>query len=237
VKAIANAIIVVLAAIVSGCGSKSDSAGASVELRVIAEPKTGVHEVTAYDPPSVRAAATGAFEHVDYSFLPNIIVWLVPAGESRKLQLGPVTINIDPAQPSEEIAPVTVGQKIVFHNAGAKPLSLYSVSDGNDFELSVAPDGKGEYVTRGEGLIEVLNDPSEPPIALLYVAPSPWVARAHSGQKITFDHLPPGQYQAVAWHPRLPGSSISLSLVDGLQTTGTLRIGVNALAPTTFPSH
>jgi hypothetical protein len=229
------AFVVWVAAVSVGCGSRSESPSAAIELRVVAEPRAGVHEVSAYDPPSVRAAAAGQFEHVDYSFLPNIIVWLVPATETTGAPPAALTIELDPAKPAEEITPASVGQKLVLHNAAQKALSVYSVSDGNEFELNIAPGATGETVARGEGLIELLADPAQPPIAQIYVAPTRWVARAHSGEKVTFDHLPPGKYQAGSWHSRLPGSTISIDAIGGSTAHGTIKVGVNNLQPTSSP--
>src|SRR5881628_3626091 len=75
-KITASAFVILAIAWSIGCDSRSSSQAGAVELRVIAEPKTGVHEVSAYDPAAVRALAAGQFEHVDYANLPNIIVWL-----------------------------------------------------------------------------------------------------------------------------------------------------------------
>jgi len=235
VKAIALSFVLMIAAAVGGCGNSSESQNASVELRVIAEPKNGVHEVTAYDPPAVRAAASGQFEHVDYSHLPDIIVWLVPAIRTSADLPAFMAIDVDPTKPTEEIVPATVGQKIVYHNVTAKPLALYSVSDGNEFDIKIAPDATGEASVRGEGLVEVLADPAQPPVIRLYVASTRWVKRVHSGEKVSFDHLSAGQYQAFAWHPRLPGSSIALDLKKGEIAHGTIKVGVNSLQPASSP--
>jgi hypothetical protein len=236
-KAVAIAFVVLVAAPLIGCGrgSESSSQDGSVELRMIAEPKTGVHEVTAYDPPAVRAAASGQFEQVDYSFLPNIIVWLVPEKPEKNPPSASLALDLDPSKPSDDVSVATVGQKILFKNSSQRPLNAYSVSDGNEFELTIAPAGSSEYIARGEGLVEVLADPAQPPIAQIYVVPSRWVARVHSGEKVTFDHLPPGKYQAFAWHPRLPGASIALDVAKGEPARGTLKIGVNNLQPATSP--
>ena len=115
-----------------------------------------------------------------------------------------------------------------------RPIVLYSVSDGNEFELPpIAPAASASYIPKSEGQIEILADPAKPPIAQMYVAPSPWVAHARSGQTVKFNGLPPGEYEIVAWHPRLPGSTSKTTLQAGHVTNATVTIGVNALSDST----
>ena len=227
-------------ALVLGCQQdqpRPDVGMAAAQVRVIARPKAGVAQsfqrVPVYDVAPQPAAASGtAYERVDYSRLADIIVWLEPSGgtggapaETKR------EVDIDPAKPSSSIRPASVGQTIVIRNVSSRPLALYSVSDGNEFEMEpLAPGTTGSFAVKSEGLIELLADPAKPPVAQLYAAPSPWVKRARSGETITFNNVPPGQYQAVAWHPRLPGSSADLTLVTGQTGQATVTIGVNALA-------
>ena len=58
-----------------------------------------------------------------------------------------------PTPANNSIKATSVGQTIVVTNRGAKAMSVYSVSDGNDFDLgSLAPGGQGTYVVRSAGL-------------------------------------------------------------------------------------
>ena len=45
------------------------------------------------------------------------------------------TFDIDPAKPSSIIRPASVSQTIVIRNISTRPLALYSVSEGNEFEM------------------------------------------------------------------------------------------------------
>jgi hypothetical protein len=228
--------ILFAALLAGGCATQpTPQPGAScAKLTVEAKPKSGVKQrvarVPVYDAAPRPTSAKGQFELVDYSSLGNIIVWIEPAPLDgvRKPALD---LAIDAAHPSTELQPASVGQEIVFHNKGSAPLSLYSVSDNNDFDLPSIPAGaEGRYTVRGEGLIEILADPSQPPIALVYAAPSPRVAAARTGQTVIFNNVAPGSYRAVAWHPRLPGKSIDLALSPDRVCCATITIGVNNIA-------
>ncbi|MBC8107022.1 MAG: hypothetical protein H7Z14_10570, partial [Anaerolineae bacterium] len=142
-----------------------------------------------------------------------------------------------PQKPSSYVHAASVGQQINFRNTSARPIVLYSVADGNEFELSsIAPGATASYVPKTEGLVEILADPAKPPIAQMYVAPSPWVARAQSGRSVIVNDVPPGDYRIVAWHPRLPSSTSTTTVRAGTVTNSTITIGVNALSDSSSDS-
>jgi hypothetical protein len=210
---------------------------AAVVLAVGAKPKAkaaGAAErfarVPVYDAAPRPVAATGQYERVDYAALGDIIVWLEPAPEVAP-RFSPVVVPVDSARSPETVYAASVGREVVFQNRGEAPVSLYSVSDENDFDLpDVPPGGEARYTVRAPGLIEVLADPSRPPVATLYAAPSPWVRRARAGESVLFNNVPPGTYEAVSWHPRLPGKSATVSLVPDQVTRSTLDVGVKNIS-------
>ncbi|HEY8666867.1 MAG TPA: hypothetical protein VIL86_09390, partial [Tepidisphaeraceae bacterium] len=183
-----------------------------------------------------RAAAGGQMEHVDYSNLGDVVVWLEPAAagagaEGAKRAAAERRVEIDTRNPSTKVHAAAVGERIVLVNHSGRAISFYSVSDGNDFTLKPIPaGGEDSYTVRSQGLIEILADPSLPPVALVYAAPSPWVAEARSGRSIVFSNLPPGEYQAVSWHPRLPGASVDFKALPNQTAHVTLGVGVKYLA-------
>ena len=216
-------------------------------------------KVPVYDAAPQPAPPSGQFELVDYSALDDVIVWLEPAkaasatpdGETTapvdatrdgKNNAGGVTAAPPPPPPPltvevaggahpDDVRAASVGQELVFRNRGPEAVSIYSVSDDNDFDLPEIPaGGEARYTVRAAGMIEVLADPADPPVALVYAVESAWVARTRSGGRVVFGDVPPGSYEAVSWHPRLPGSTAPLTLAPGGVTRVALNVGVNALA-------
>jgi hypothetical protein len=233
----ATAAAAVSLIVCGGCGQRVQPkpGAAAVVLEVGAKPKAGAGErftrVPVYDAAPRAVAATGQFERVDYNSLGDIVVWLEPAPEGTAAR-GPQVVSFDPTQPSDVVHAAAVGQEVLLRNGGGAPASLYSVSDENDFDLpGIRPGGSAAYTVRAPGLIEVLADPSLPPVALIYAAPSPWVARARAGETVVFDDVPPGTYEALSWHPRLPGKSATVSLAPNQVTRATLDVGVKNIAP------
>jgi hypothetical protein len=233
----------------ANCCVKPEPGAAAVVLDVKAKPKAGTKaehftRVPVYDAAPRAAKPTGEYEHVDYDALGDIVVWLEPAsgtGEAAATEAAPIPspsaprkameVKVSAGRQADRIYAAHVGQPVVLFNAGDQAVSLYSVSDGNDFELAPLPPGYAATIeSKTEGLIEVLADPSQPPVATIYAAPTKYAARARSGKTVVFKDVPPGAYQAVAWHPRLPGSTANVGEVAAGQVKrATLQLGVNDL--------
>jgi hypothetical protein len=224
--------------IASGCQSvpRPASGMSGLHVKVIAEPKAGVRpppsEVRVYDAPAEQRGY-GAFEKVDYSNLGDIVVWAEPVGQKGAAHSGvaALSVAIDPREPATGLAAVaSVGQRVVLTNRSSRPQEIYSVSDGNDFDLGKIPPGRqGTYAIRSPGLIEVLTDSSADAAARVYAAPTPWVKLARAGEWVSFNNLPPGPCRLLSWHPRLPGSEITVTLSPNDVTTATIKVGVNSL--------
>jgi hypothetical protein len=229
-------IMFALALFASSCQhpSSATNGAATLMVHVQADPKAGAgpapQKVPVYD--SQKPVDRGAFAKVDYSDLDEIIVWLEPAaGATAATPANPATIDIDPAKLSGSLTDaVSVGQQLTLHNAGTSPLTIYSVSDGNDFDFeSVPANGQAEYTVRSPGLIEVLTNAKTDESVKIYAAPSPWVRLAHSGETLIFNNLPPGKYRLVSWHPRIPGSQTEVNLSADQTTDTSINVSVNSL--------
>jgi hypothetical protein len=218
-----------------GCQSAPvPSAGmAALRVKVIAEPKAGApaESVAAYDASPVSAAS--GFERVDYSSLDEIVVWAEPAdtGPTAQPPVATVSIDVDARKPAPSLsAAACVGQRVLVRNGGSRPVSFYSVSDGNEVDLGlIPPGGQAEYAVRSAGLIEVLCDSSKDPVALVYAAPTRWFALARAGRSVEFNDLPPGRWKICSWHPRLPGHETVVVLVPNQAATASIKVGVNGL--------
>jgi hypothetical protein len=222
----------------TGCESAPKPAPgmAGVRVKVIAEPKAGYRDpqdVSMYDYGPSRSVETGAFERVDYATLADIVVWLEPVGGAGAASVASSTVSVDfdAAKAAGSLARVgSVGQRLVFQNRGGRAANVYSVSDGNEFDLgTVPPAGHGEYVVKAAGLIEVLSDSSKEPVAQLYAAPTRWVSLGRSGGTVDFTDVPPGRYKLLSWHPRLPGHESAIDLAPNQTARATIKVGVNGL--------
>ncbi|MGE0479583.1 MAG: hypothetical protein AB7Q17_03825 [Phycisphaerae bacterium] len=221
---------------------------AGVRVHVRATPKAG------YVPPSEDVVvdsygrvdmlapdvpATGPFAHYDYRALDGVVVALNPAATTPSVRPPPVsTVTISPQSGDGAAASVTgmsifaasVGGTLTVRNGSSTAESVYSVSPGNRFDLgTIAPGASASHTLTAAGIVEVLADSRDAPLACVYVAPTPWVSIARAGSRVDFPDVPPGRCVATAWHPRLPGMERTLELVADRATETTLTISVNAL--------
>lgn len=215
----------------------------ALRVKIIAEPKTGYRMPSrasvggAYDSDYDSSASTGdgtQFERVNYRALEDVVVWIEP--ESH-VQLSPLPSSINvPVAPhsgrstSPSVFACGTGATVIFSNRSRSAESVYSLSDPNDFDLgTIAPTEQAVFSPRAPGLIEVLTDSSDDPVAIVYVAPTNHVQRVTSGKAAVFNNLPPGRYRVSCWHPRLPGASADVILVADILTETTLTVSVNLL--------
>ena len=226
-----------IVALMLGCQSSHAPAPgmASLRVKVIAEPKEGVkmlsNPLRVYDAPSnPQPKVKGDFEKVDYANLGDIVVWVEPDRAPPANPAASVVSVRDQASPPDALRLAAVRAKLTFKNVGNKPINVYSVSDGNDFDLGVlAPGAAGEYVVKSAGLVEVLTDSVKEPIAQIYATPTRWNDLTQSGATVSFENLPPGQYHVHSWHPRLPGGETTVTLSPNQTMTATVKVGVNDL--------
>lgn len=233
--------LVLLLFLAAGCQSEAPSAAglASLRVRVVAVPKDGVPtpsgQVQVYD--AAARNQHGAYERVDYRSLDNIVVWVEPVLRSdfRQTHLAK-TLNINAsAGVDRPIVAAPVGQELILSNDAPRAMNFYSVSDGNNFDLgTLAPAKQGGYVIKSPGLIEILTDSLEQPVARVYAVSSPFVVETHSGAEVTFNNLPPGDYRIFSWHPRLPGTSDAVHLSANQTQTATITVGVNSLPKVSY---
>jgi hypothetical protein len=236
-SALILAITLALVTIGCGDGSADDSVApakgkANLKVTVVAKPKTGAKPFKSYQPTEAEkaeaAASKGDFELVDYDHLEGIVVWLESSGATHAP--GSVKISIQPKPQKPPLFAASVGDAASFTNGGSKPIKLYSVSEGNEFDLGqLSPGAAKDQPLKSSGLIELLDGETFDVVARIYVAPG-WGARiVPAGEATTFRDLDPGVYRVAAWHERMPGDEKSVTLVADRTREMNLLIGVNAL--------
>jgi hypothetical protein len=206
-----------------------------LELRVVAEPKRGLQQRSS---DSYSGLGTSdPFTQVDYESLSGVIVWIEPLDDPAPPAPAPAgaetAIELTDAVRPRQLPPwqgVAVGARLVFQNHSTRAQAIYSLSEGNEFDLGTIPAGaRAEYVVRSQGLIEVLSESLPQPIARLYAAPGRQVQTVRAGETTRFANLPPGRYRVACWHERLPGSEQLIGLSPDKWSALSLKVSVNFL--------
>jgi hypothetical protein len=218
---------------------------AVLEVKVAAVPKKGMKSAQSGGPVAggygevEEGPERGrAFERVDYKKLEGVVVWaeprdgqkFVPAQTSASEGDAVASVHIDSsARPKTQMAAVSVGGALRLINETSRSMKVYSVTEGNEFSLALAPKSNKEWSPKATGPVEVLVSGVDDPIAIVYVTPSPWVTVARGGDVVRFAHMPPGHYEVGSWHARLPGTRSAVSLTQGQVTVDHVTVGVDAL--------
>lgn len=224
----------------SSAGCQNTPKGPGVLVTVRAEPKKG------YIPPedpdqgyggtdSTPAQPAGhAFHRIDYHHLDGLLVWVEPLDDAARSSVATASpmntsVQVDPGKPAraEEFAVVSVGGHVVLNGPPPKSGRAYVIRTEAGALAEVAPGGPG-YAATAPGLVEILSDDSDDPLATAYVTPTPWARKTTQGQRVAIP-LPPGRYRVTVWHPILPGGSQDVEVFADKMSPLTLTFGVNAL--------
>lgn len=99
------------------------------------------------------------------------------------------------------VLPVTVGTKVGFHNEDTIFHNVFSLSKPNNFDSGLFKDGATYYKTfDAPGAVQVLCNIHAQMLAYVVVVDSPWFAQVGRSGKFSINGLPPGTYEAIAWH-------------------------------------
>ena len=99
---------------------------------------------------------------------------------------------------------ISVGTRVEFRNRDRVFHNAFSVSPAKPFDVgSFAPGEKRVVTFDAPGVIQVFCELHPQAAATLVVLPTRYFTRADSHGGFRLGHVPPGNYELVAWHPDL----------------------------------
>jgi len=100
----------------------------------------------------------------------------------------------------------SVGSTVRFPNHDPFNHNVFSVSEGNSFDLGLYGRGqtKGQTFTH-EGLVRVFCNVHPRMAAYVVLVNSRWFTQPAADGSFTLGDVPPGRYLLHAWHERVPG--------------------------------
>lgn len=217
---------------VAGC----KGADTALQVDVKAEAKTGYKlPTTAQYGGSGKAGDEEAHDHafhlIDYQNLRDVVVWAHPGGiKAQSSSPPPLDAEVKLVAAEGTVYAMSVDGRLVLKNIGKKQQNVLLRGPGDELtELTVAPGAQAEHTPTKPGVVEVVREQDEEPIANVYVAPTPYARVVRAGEQVTFTGLLPGSYSVGAWHPILPGSTTTVQVAKGQTAKATLTVGVNSL--------
>jgi len=133
---------------------------------------------------------------------------------------------------------VPKGGHVVFANNDQTTHQVYSFSSVKQFEITLARGEKSPPIAFDNSGVAALGcNIHDHMIAYAFVAESPWAVLTGSDGRGTVADVPPGNYEAQVWHPKLPPGRAMPSLKASLSgDTTRLTVNIKLLSASTM-SH
>ena len=183
---------------------------------------------------SLSASHAGAFLGLvsdrDGQALINVVVSLKPVGRSAPATPAQeIIVTQEGATFKPYISVIRTGSSVVFANRDNMEHHIKSFSSSKPFEIAVHKPGDTPAPIRfdKDGAVVVYCILHDWMRAYVYVADTPWYAMTAPSSGIArIENLPPGEYEATAWHPDLGQYKPPL--------TQKVTIGVAGVSEATF---
>jgi plastocyanin len=133
---------------------------------------------------------------------------------------------------------VPKGGHIFFANNDQTTHQVYSFSAVKQFEITLTRGEKSPPIAFDNSGVAALGcNIHDHMIAYAFVAESPWAVLTGSDGRGTIADVPPGNYEAQVWHPKLPPGRATPSLKASLSgDTTRLTVNIKLLSASTM-SH
>lgn len=139
--------------------------------------------------------------------LGDAVVFLEALGDPAPAARFDVTISDKAFAPHVLVVPV--GSTIAFPNHDPFDHNVFSVSEGNSFDLGLYGRGQGKSVTlQHPGLVRVFCNVHPRMVALVLVMGTHHYAQPGADGSFTINGVGPGSYRLHVWHERAPNEVV-----------------------------
>lgn len=174
--------------------------------------------------PAPLAAVTGRLKVTDRGgrTAPDVeqaVVWLVARGTIPAVAPARADVTTERRTFSPHVTVVPVGSTIRFPNRDGFNHNVFSLTEGNSFDLGLYERGEGKTtVFTNAGVVNVFCNVHSTMSAIVVVRNTPWFAQPSVDGSFTIGNVPPGQYVLHTWHERAQESTQPVTVAaTGLQ--------------------
>lgn len=131
------------------------------------------------------------------------VVWLDPVGSARPAKRPAATFTMTTRGKTliPHVVAVPVGSTVSFPNEDPISHNLFSLSQGNDFDLGLYRTGAGKAHTfTVPGIVNVYCNVHPNMSAVIHVMSTPYYGFVHRDATFSLTDVPPGRYDAVVWN-------------------------------------
>jgi plastocyanin len=148
------------------------------------------------------------------------VIWLTPkVGNAPAVAAGRADITTENRTFSPHITVVPVGSTVRFPNRDGFNHNVFSLSEGNAFDLGLYERGEGKAAVFGAvGVVNVFCNVHSTMSAIVVVRNTPWFAQPSVDGSFSVGNVPPGEYVLHTWHERAQQSTQPVTVTAaGLQ--------------------
>ncbi len=158
--------------------------------------------------------------------LGDAVVFLEGLGDPAPAARFDVTISDKTFAPHVLVVPV--GSTVAFPNHDPFDHNVFSVSEGNSFDLGLYGRGEGKSVTlQHPGLVRVFCNVHPRMVALVLVMGTHHYAQPGADGSFTINGVGPGSYRLHVWHERAP-TEVVKEVTVGAAGVSDLVVTLNA---------
>lgn len=160
-------------------------------------------------------------------------IWLTPAsGTMPALTPGRADITTENRTFSPHVTVVTVGSTVRFPNRDGFNHNVFSLTEGNSFDLGLYERGEGKTATfAAPGVVNVFCNVHSTMSALVIVRNSPWFTQPSADGSFTLGNVPPGPYVLHLWHERTAESTQPVTVTAQGLSLMDLQLDARGYAP------
>lgn len=165
---------------------------------------------------------------------PNVnetIVWLEPAGPSKVPARAPETARM--LTRSKTLMPhvlaVPAGSTVQFPNDDPISHNLFSLSQGNTFDLGLYRKGPGKSHTfTTPGVVNVYCNVHPNMSAVVHVMPTPYYGFTDGAGNFALSDVVPGKYKLLAWNEQGGMASSSIEVTAAGQSIANAQLTIDS---------
>jgi len=149
-----------------------------------------------------------------------------PTGETVSARPVTVEIAITDKTYAPHVVVIPAGSTVRFPNHDPFNHNVFSLSEGNQFDLGLY--GRGEaksYTFTHAGLVRVYCNVHPRMVAYVLVMANRYYAQPGTDGSFAIDNVPPGRYRLHVWHERIPAEVVKDVAAGGGED---LQIALNA---------
>lgn len=167
---------------------------------------------------------------IDYKNLQDFVVYLVPDQPTGRTPSGPGPSVVQKnAMFEPRVLAVQVGTTVEFPNEDDIYHNVFSFSKAKPFDLGLYKNESKSITFDEPGRINIFCAIHKDMSCIILVLDTPWFTLAGKNGRYSLEDVPPGSYQLVAWHDRLPKHEEAITVPEGGDLKVNITMGMRSL--------